>query len=438
MKRRKGLPLSPLAFCLITVENNPHFPQAMRHFPLAFAGEMDCYGHSFPPQRGNFETGHCIKWPKGIVPMKFTIDRGLFLESLSHTQGLVERRNTIPILSNILIRAEGEQIFLTATDMDMTIIESTRCTVAQNGACTAPAHTLYEIIRKLSDGSQVELTLKDGQLTIKSSRSRFTLGTLPVNDFPAFDTKPLLHKFTLPAAELRALIDRTRFAILQDESRYFLNGIYVHATKSNDVPVLRAVATDGHRLARIEMPLPEGAAKIPGVIIPRKTIGEIRKLIDAAAGTVEISLSETQIRFSLDNVMLSSKLIDGTFPEYERVIPADNDKILTVDRKSFAAAVDRVATISSEKSRAIKLSLSAGSLTLSAQSAESGQATEEIEVKYDAAPIEVGFNARYLLDIAQQIDADGAQFKLMDGQSPTIIQDPADLSALYVLMPMRV
>lgn len=370
--------------------------------------------------------------------MQLTIDSASFLESLSHIQSVVEKRNTIPILSNVHLRADGDQLFLTATDMDLTVIEGVRCQVGQNGACTAPAHTLYEIIRKLPAGAQVELSLRDNQLMVKSSRSRFTLGTLPVGDFPAFDNKPLLHKFTLPTAELRALIDRTRFAILQDETRYYLNGIYIHATKSNEMPVLRAVATDGHRLARIEMPLPDGAAKIPGVIIPRKTIGEIRKLIDAAAGTVEISLSETQIRFALDNIMLSSKLIDGTFPDYERVIPADNDKILLVDRKSFAAAVDRVATISSEKSRAIKLSLTAGSLTLSAQSAESGQATEEIEVQYTSTPIEVGFNARYLLDIALQIDAEGAQFKLMDGQSPTIIQDPADLSALYVLMPMRV
>ncbi len=370
--------------------------------------------------------------------MKLTIERSALLKALNHVQSVVERRNTIPILSNVLFKADQDKLFLTATDMDLTVVEAINASIAQNGSITAPAHTLYEIVRKLPDASQIEFTLKDAQLSIRAGRSRFTLGTLPVADFPAYDNKPLLHKFVLPASELRSLIDRTRFAVSQEETRYYLNGIYVHATRSNDVPVLRAVATDGHRLARIEMPLPDGAAKIPGVIIPRKTINEIRKLIDEAPGNVEISLSETQIRFSLDNVVLSSKLIDGTFPDYERVIPADNDKILNVDRKIFADAVDRVATISSEKSRAIKLSLNPGTLTLSAQSAESGAASEEIEVHYTAEPIEIGFNARYLLDIAQQIDSDGAQFKLSDGASPTIIQDPADGTSVYVLMPMRV
>jgi DNA polymerase-3 subunit beta len=261
---------------------------------------------------------------------------------------------------------------------------------------------------------------------------------LPVADFPAYDNKPLLHKFMLPASELRSLIDRTRFAVSQEETRYYLNGIYIHATQSNDVPVLRAVATDGHRLARIEMPLPEGAAKIPGVIVPRKTIAEIRKLVDENNNNIEISLSETQIRFSMDGIVLSSKLIDGTFPDYERVIPQDNNKILEVDRRIFADAVDRVATINSEKSRAIKLSLQPGTLTLTAQSAESGQAHEEIEVSYNAEPIEIGFNSRYLLDITQQIESEGARFRLSDGASPTIIQDPSDASSVYVLMPMRV
>ena len=370
--------------------------------------------------------------------MKFTIERSALLKALSHVQSVVERRNTIPILSNVLLKADQDKLYLTATDMDLTVIEAAPASISQNGSTTAPAHTLYEIVRKLENTNQIELSLKDSQLTIRAGRSRFSLGTLPVADFPAYDNKPLLHKFSLPAAELRSLIDRTRFAVSQEETRYYLNGIYIHATQSNDVPVLRAVATDGHRLARIEMPLPEGAAKIPGVIIPRKTIGEIRKLIEEISGQVEISLSETQIRFSLDDVVLSSKLIDGTFPDYERVIPADNDKILSVDRKIFVGAVDRVATISSEKSRAIKLSLAPGTLTLSAQSAESGAATEEIEVNYTAEAIEIGFNARYLMDITQQIDSDGAQFKLSDGASPTIIQDPADASSLYVLMPMRV
>lgn len=370
--------------------------------------------------------------------MKLSIERSALLKALSHVQSVVERRNTIPILSNVLLKADGDKLHITATDMDLTIIEAVPAAVQQNGAITAPAHTLYEIVRKLPDGSSVELSLKDAQLSIKAGRSKFALGTLPVADFPAYDSKSLLHKFMLPASELRSLIDRTRFAVSQEETRYYLNGIYVHATKSNDVPVLRAVATDGHRLARIEMPLPEGAGKIPGVIVPRKTVNEIRKLLDETTAGVEISLSETQVRFAFDTIVLSSKLIDGTFPDYERVIPSDNDKILDVDRKLFAEAVDRVATISSEKSRAIKLSLNPGSLTLSANSAEQGTATEEIEVSYSAEPIEIGFNSRYLLDIAQQIESTGARLVLHDAASPTILRDPSDNSSLYVLMPMRV
>jgi DNA polymerase-3 subunit beta len=237
---------------------------------------------------------------------------------------------------------------------------------------------------------------------------------------------------------LKRLIDRTRFAISTEETRYYLNGIYVHAAQSNDLPMLRAVATDGHRLARMEIPLPEGAAGMPGVIVPRKTVIELRKLLDELDQDVSVALSDTKIRFSFGATVLTSKLIDGTFPDYDRVIPTGNDRILEVECKPFAEAVDRVSTISSEKSRAVKLALDKGSLTLSATSAENGTATEEIEVRYAAQPLEIGFNARYLLDIAEQIEGDGARFAMADAASPTVVRDTADASALYVLMPMRV
>jgi DNA polymerase-3 subunit beta len=248
----------------------------------------------------------------------------------------------------------------------------------------------------------------------------------------------LPHNFMLSAADLKRLIDRTRFAISTEETRYYLNGIYVHAANSNDVPMLRAVATDGHRLARMELPLPEGAAGMPGVIVPRKTVNELRKLLDEFEQDVAIALSDTKIRFTFGTTVLTSKLIDGTFPDYDRVIPTGNDRILEVECKSFAEAVDRVSTISTEKSRAVKLALERGSLTLSATSAENGTATEELEVRYAAPPMEIGFNARYLLDIAEQIEGEGARFSMGDAASPTIVRDTADASALYVLMPMRV
>ncbi|BAI73364.1 DNA polymerase III subunit beta [Azospirillum sp. B510] len=376
--------------------------------------------------------------------MNITIERAALLRSLGHVQSVVERRNTIPILSNVLLRAGDGELSLAATDMDLEIVETVPATVGRPGGTTAPAHTLFDIVRKLPDGSQVELDIGgDGTiLTLRAGRSQFKLSCLPVEDFPQLSSGDLKHNFSVPAADLRGLIDRTRFAISTEETRYYLNGIYLHAAKSKmgglETPVLRAVATDGHRLARVEMPLPDGAEGIPGVIIPRKTVTEIRKLVDEAADRIELSMSDNKIRFGFDSVVVTSKLIDGTFPDYERVIPVGNDKVMEVDAKLFAAAVDRVATISTEKSRAVKLSLVRGALTLSATSPESGSATEELEVNYAEAPLEIGFNSRYLLDITQQIEGEGAQFTLADAASPTIIRDVADSTALYVLMPMRV
>ena len=372
--------------------------------------------------------------------MKLTIERGALLKSLAHVQSVVERRNTIPILANVLIQAHDERIALTATDMDLDIVERAPAHVSSSGATTAPAHTLYDIVRKLPEGAEIEL---DGggdkeRLTVRAGRSNFTLPALPTADFPAISGDALNHSFTLAAGELKSLIDRTRFAISTEETRYYLNGIFLHATRANEVQVLRAVATDGHRLARVEMPLPDGASGMPGVILPRKTVTELRKLIEESESPVGVSLSDTRVRFAFDDVVLSSKLIDGTFPDYERVIPQSNDKVLEVDTKTFAEAVDRVATISTEKSRAVKLSLNNGTLVLSATSPDAGSATEELEVNYKASPIEIGFNSRYLLDITQQLEGDGAQFVMADSASPTVVRDLADATALYVLMPMRV
>jgi DNA polymerase-3 subunit beta len=374
--------------------------------------------------------------------MKITIERAALLRALGHVQSVVERRNTIPILSNVLLKAERGRLSLSATDMDLEVLENTDAQTARDGRTTAPAHTLYDIVRKLREGAQVELETDSqrGNVVLRSGRSTFTLACLPAEDFPLMAGGEFGHEFQLTAGGLRTLIDRTRFAISTEETRYYLNGIYLHATRSADVDVLRAVATDGHRLARVELPLPEGAMGMPGVIVPRKAVQEVRRLLDEIdAGTsIHVGLSESKIRFDLGDCVLVSKLIDGTFPDYDRVIPSGNDKLLEVDCKLFAEAVDRVSTISTEKSRAVKLSLERGTLVLSATSPENGTASEEIEVGYGSAPIEIGFNSRYLLDITQQIEGDGAQFKMADAGSPTIVQDSGDYSALYVLMPMRV
>lgn len=372
--------------------------------------------------------------------MQFTIERSVLLRSLTHVQGVVERRTTIPILSNVLLQANGGKLGLTATDMDLAIIEGTDAEVAQDGATTVAAHTLYDIVRKLPEGSQVEVGSggTQGQLDIKSGRSKLSLTTLPSEDFPVMSDGDLPHSFTVSAETLRRLIDRTRFAMSTEETRYYLNGLYFHAAETDGAQVLRVVATDGHRLARIEVALPEGAAGMPGVIVPRKAVGEIRKLIDEVDDDVEIALSDTKIKFSFADAVLTSKLIDGTFPDYNRVIPFGNDKTLEVKRNEFVKAVDLVSTISTEKSRAIKLSLEQGSLVLTATSPEAGSAREELDVGYADGPLEIGFNSRYLLDITQQIDGDDAKFQLSDGASPTLVQDMGDASALYVLMPMRV
>lgn len=371
--------------------------------------------------------------------MKFTIERAALLKSLGHVQSVVERRNTIPILSNVKFEAGDGALHLNATDMDLDIVEQVMANVTMPGAMTVSAHTLYDIVRKLPEGAQVNIDVDgNGQITLSAGRSHFTLASLPVDEFPILSGGDLPHQFNLKAAQLRSLIDRTRFAISTEETRYYLNGIYIHKTNREGNSLLRAVATDGHRLASVDIPIPVGAEGIPGVILPRKAVTELRKLIDETSDEIAVSLSESKIRFAFDDVVLTSKLIDGTFPDYERVIPDGNDKLMDLNCSGFAEAVDRVSAISSEKSRAIKLSLSAGVLVLSASSPEHGSATEELEVNYQGDKLEIGFNSAYLLDVARQIDGETARFTMADAASPTVIQETNDDTALYVLMPMRV
>ncbi len=374
--------------------------------------------------------------------MKLRADRATLLKALGHIQSVAEKRNTIPILANVLIAVREGRLAFTATDMEIAIVEEVAASTQRNGATTAPAATLYDIVRKLPDGAEVELDHAggDAQLGLRAGRFTTSLMALPVDDFPSMTAGQLPHQFHLPALTLRGLIDRTRFAISTEETRYYLNGIYLHAVAIDGHRVLRAVATDGHRLARVEEPLPEGAETMPGVIIPRKTVAELRKLLDEATGSVEIGLSDTRIQFKVGPITLTSKLIDGTFPEYDRVIPRDNDKVLRVGKADFAAAVARVAAISSERSRPVKMALEKNLLTLSAASPDQGTAVEELDgdrVSYESVPLEIGFQARYLNDITDQI-ADNVEFRFADGSAPTIVRDAADESALYVLMPMRV
>lgn len=372
--------------------------------------------------------------------MRVILERSNLLKSLNHVHRVVERRNTIPILSNVLLNATGASLEMKATDLDLEVTEATAAKVETAGATTVPAHLLYDIVRKLPDGSEIMLRTDEdgGSMSVISGRSSFRLQCLPQSDFPELSAGTFSHIFRMDSTALKGLIEKTQFAISTEETRYYLNGIYFHTIEAGGKLKLRSVATDGHRLARAEMDAPAGSEGMPGIIIPRKTVSELQKLVDDPDVAITTEVSDTKIRFTIGSVVLTSKLIDGTFPDYQRVIPSGNDKAMTIDRQSFAAAVDRVSTISSERGRAVKLTIADGQLTLAVTNPDSGSATEELAADYSSEPIEIGFNARYLLDVAAQLSGSEARFMLADAGSPTLIQDTADEHALYVLMPMRV
>lgn len=372
--------------------------------------------------------------------MKFSIERAVLVKAVSQAQSVVERRNTIPILANVLIEATPDGVSFRATDLDVEVVDRAVAQVERPGATTVSAIMLNEIARKLPDGALVQITSDDaaGRLTVEAGRSNFNLATLPREDFPVLAATEYSANFTASASVLRRLFDKAKFAISTEETRYYLNGVYMHVAESEDGPMLRCVATDGHRLARIDAALPDGAAELPGVIVPRKTVGELRKLLDDDEADIAVSVSETKIRFATADITLTSKVIDGTFPDYSRVIPANNTRKLEVDASDFARAVDRVATVSSERSRAVKLSLESDRLVLSVNAPDSGAAEEELIVAYSDEPLEIGFNAKYLQEIASQVDRDNAVFMFNSSGDAALIREGSDQSAIYVVMPMRV
>ncbi|MFC7702631.1 DNA polymerase III subunit beta [Plastorhodobacter daqingensis] len=372
--------------------------------------------------------------------MKISIERGTLLKAVGQAQSVVERRNNIPILANVLIEAEGDTVSFRATDLDIEVVDKAPAQVERAGATTVSAVMLHEIVRKLPDGALVMLTDDgaSGRLTVQAGRSNFALATLPREDFPVMASSEYTTSFTAPAAALRRLFDKSKFAISTEETRYYLNGVYMHVAEGETGPALRCVATDGHRLARIDAPLPAGAEGMPGVIVPRKTVGELRKLLDNDETEIAVSVSETKVRFATPAITLTSKVIDGTFPDYTRVIPTGNSRRLEVDATEFAQAVDRVATVSSERSRAVKLSLDEDRLILSVNAPDSGAAEEELAVAYGDERLEIGFNAKYLLEIASQVDRENAVFLFNSSGDPTLMREGNDASAVYVVMPMRV
>jgi DNA polymerase-3 subunit beta len=372
--------------------------------------------------------------------MKFSIERGTLLKAVAQAQSVVERRNTIPILANVLIEAEGEAVHFRATDLDIEVVDRAPAQVERAGAVTVSAVMLHEIVRKLPDGALVSLAddAVSGRLTVQAGRSNFNLATLPKEDFPVMASSDYDSNFAAPAPVLRRLFDKSKFAISTEETRYYLNGVYLHVAEADGARVLRCVATDGHRLARIDAALPDGAGEMPGVIVPRKTVGELRKLLEDDEMEIAVSVSETKIRFATPDITLTSKVIDGTFPDYTRVIPQGNTRRMEVDAAEFAKAVDRVATVSSERSRAVKLAIDDDRLVLSVNAPDSGAAEEEVVVAYGDDKLEIGFNAKYLLEIASQVDRENAVFLFNSSGDPTLMREGDDTSAVYVVMPMRV
>lgn len=375
--------------------------------------------------------------PQTAAGFHVSVERNVILKALSHCQGVVEKRNTVPILANVLLDAGNHGLKMMATDLDLALVECVAATVLTPGTITVSAQMLYDITRKLKDGALIDLHLDEaqGRLTLKSGRSTFDLTALPATDFPSMDAGMLPHSFKLQTNELIFLIDKARSSMSTEETRYYLNGIYMHTTEDG---LLRAVSTDGHRLARAHVTCPEGAQGMAGVIISRKTIGEVRKLLDDSSEEIEISLSPTQISFKTGESVLISRLIEGNFPDYQRVIPASNENILEVDASLLTEAVDRASLVATDKMRLVKLHAKPGLLQITAFSSDAGSSVEELEVAYNGPQVEFGFNARYILDITQQLAGCTLQFLIGDESQAIIVKEMGDESSLYVLMPLRV
>ena len=365
------------------------------------------------------------------------------LKALNHIHGIVEVRHTLPILSNIVLSAENNELSLSSTNLDIFCSDKIDAEIVNSGEISVPAITFFEIVKRLPSGSDVILSMgdEDTELILKCGRSKFNLSTLRTEDFPILSDKDLSTNFVISADELSRMIDKTKFAISNEETRYYLNGIFFHKAESNSIKFLRAVATDGHRLAQYDIPLPQGAEEITGIIIPKKTVFELRKVLDDADGDVSVSLNENKIKFSFNNLKIISKVIDGTFPDYTKVIPQNNDKKFKTNNSELKNAIDRVSAVAineETKSKAIKLTIENNKLNLSVESQSKGSAKEEIDISYSNEKVDIGFNSRYLLDICNEVDGDEIDVSLLDSISPAIILDKTDENLFFVLMPMRI
>ena len=375
--------------------------------------------------------------------MEFKINSTDLLKALSHIHGIVEVRHTLPILSNIILEAKDDKLILSSTNLDIYCSDKIKAEVLQSGEVSVSAVTFFEIIKRLPSGSEVLMIMEEGEneITLTCGRSKFNLSTLKTDDFPIISDNDLSINFVLSADELIRIIDKTKFAVSNEETRYYLNGIFLHKAERNSIQFLRAVATDGHRLAQYDIPLPQGAEDITGIIIPKKTIYELRKVLDDANGDVSVSLNENKIKFSFNDLKVVSKVIDGTFPDYTKVIPQKNDKNFKTNNSDLKNAIDRVSAVAANeesKSKAIKFCIENNSLSLSVESQSKGSANEMIDVNYSGDKVDIGFNSKYIIDICNEVDGDEISISLSDSISPAIILDKTDENLFFVLMPMRI
>ncbi len=375
--------------------------------------------------------------------MEFKINSTDLLKALSHIHGIVEVRHTLPILSNIILEAKDDKLILSSTNLDIYCSDKIKAEVLKSGEVSVSAVTFFEIIKRLPSGSEVLMIMEEGENEIRLTcgRSKFNLSTLKTDDFPIISDSDLSTNFVLSADELIRIIDKTKFAVSNEETRYYLNGIFLHKAERNSIQFLRAVATDGHRLAQYDIPLPQGAEDITGIIIPKKTIYELRKVLDDANGDVSVSLNENKIKFSFNDLKVVSKVIDGTFPDYTKVIPQQNDKNFKTNNSDLKNAIDRVSAVAANeesKSKAIKFCIENNSLSLSVESQSKGSANEMIDVNYSGDKVDIGFNSKYIIDICNEVDGDEISISLSDSISPAIILDKTDENLFFVLMPMRI
>lgn len=366
--------------------------------------------------------------------MKLNLSREALLSPLQKVIGAVERKQTMPILSNVLIKAQNGELNITATDLEIELIAKSNIDIIEEGAVTLPAKKLYDICKNLPDGADVSLTVNDGdKATIASGRSRFKLSVLPANDFPSLDDINVTHSFSMPQVTLRKVIEKTAFAMAQQDVRYYLNGLMVELS-SNTV---RAVATDGHRLALSETEAEIQVSEPKQVIIPRKGVLELVKMLNDEDQDVVISLSNNHIRVDMLGIQFTSKLIDGRFPDYQRVIPTDGDKVVSTEKQEFRLALTRTAILSNEKYKGVRLALNGNTLSIQTHNPEQEEAEEELQVDYAGEAIEIGFNVNYMLDVLNVLQEDTITIEFKDSKSSCLLQEKGAQTSKYVVMPMR-